>query len=190
MKDRYTNPYLELGSPVVAASKYRFWRSPKIVIAGLTRRIEAVYVATPLALGVGAYGIYDLAGYEPYAVTAVLNSAPMSSYLRAAFHGKHLAGGYLALNKSTIEQLPMADQETLARTELAELSRLLHTCPPARRQADEIKRAERRIDEIVDRLLCAALIGPMLIDPMLIDQSDSGYLRWRIAAMTVREAGN
>ncbi len=152
MKDRYTEPYLELGSPVVAASKYRFWRSPKIVIAGLTRRIEAVYVATPLALGVGAYGIYDLAGYEPYAVTAVLNSTFMSGYLRAAFHGKQLAGGYLALNKSTIEQLPMVDQETLAGTELTELSRLLHTCPPADRQADEIDRAERRIDEIVDRL--------------------------------------
>ena len=153
MKDRYTNPYLELGSPVVAASKYRFWSSPKIVIAGLTKRIEAVYVESPLALGVGAYGIYDLAGYEPYAVTAVLNSAPMSSYLRAAFHGKHLAGGYLALNKSTIEQLPMPDRETLAQTELAELSRLLHACQPARRQTAEIKRAERRIDEIVGRLL-------------------------------------
>jgi hypothetical protein len=168
MKDSYTNPWIELGSPVVAASKYRFWQSPKIVIAGMTKRLEAVYVATPLALGVGAYGIYDLAGYEPYAVTAVLNSTFMSTYLREACHDKHLAGGYLAINKSTIERLPMPDQETLAKTGLTELSKRLHTYRPAltqasrranpvavRRLAAEISRAEQRIDEIVDRLFLA-----------------------------------
>ena len=165
MKDRYAHPYVELGSPVVAASKYRFWQSPKIVVAGMTKRIEAVYVESPLALGVGAYGIYDLAGHEPFAVTAVLNSTFMSDYLRAAFHHKQLAGGYLAINKSTIQQLPMPDQEALARTELTELSKRLHTCRPAlsqspgranlaeaRRLAAEISSAEQRIDEIVNRL--------------------------------------
>lgn len=126
MKDRYAHPYIELGSPVVAASKYAFWESPKVVIAGMTKRIEAVYVESPLALGVGAYGIYDLAGYEPYAVTAVLNSTFTSDYLRENFHDKHLAGGYLAINKSTIEQLLMVDREALAKTDLARLSKLLH----------------------------------------------------------------
>jgi HAMP domain-containing protein len=36
----------------------------------------------------------------------------------------------------------------LARTELTELSKLLHTQPPA----DEISQAEQRIDELVSRL--------------------------------------
>ena len=154
MKDRYTHPYLELGSPVVAASKYRFWRSAKIVIAGLTKRIEAVYVPTPLALGVGAYAIYELAGYEPYAVTAVLNSTFMTGYLRAAFYHKQLAGGYLALSKSAIGQLPMVDRDTLAQTGLTGLSKRLHTCRSAdtRGLSGEIERAEQRIDEIVNRL--------------------------------------
>lgn len=147
MKDRYANPHIELGSPVVAASKYRFWQAPKIVIAGMTRRIEAVYLESPLALGVGAYGIYDFAGYEPYAVTAVLNSTFMSGYLRATFHHKHLAGGYLAINKSTIEQLPMVDRETLAGTELTELSKRLHTC--------RSRHVEQRIDDIVSDLFRA-----------------------------------
>ena len=152
LKDRYTHPHLELGSPVVAASKYRFWQASKIVIAGMTRRIEAVYVESPLALGVGAYGIYDFAGYEPYAVTAVLNSTFMSDYLRRTFHAKHLAGGYLALNKSTIEQLPMVDQDALARTELTELSKLRHAYRSAGGPADEVSHLEQRIDEIVSRL--------------------------------------
>lgn len=163
LKERYTHPHLELGSPVVAASKYRFWQSPKIVIAGLTRRIEAVYVETPLALGVGAYGIHDFAGYEPYAVTAVLNSTFVSDYLRTTFRHKQLAGGYLAINKSTIEQLPMVAPETLAQTELTGLSKLLHRAA-ARELTAEITRAEQRIDEIVNHLF-------------LIDQSDRTYLR-------------
>lgn len=151
MKDRYAHPYLELDSPAVAASKYRFWQAPKIVIAGLTRRIEAVYVDRPLALGVGAYGVHDLAGYEPYAVTAVLNSRFMSGYLRATFRHKHLAGGYLAINKSTIEQLPMVDRETLAQTGLTSLSKLRHNTA-ARGLTAEINHVDQRIDEIVDRL--------------------------------------
>ena len=163
LKDRYTHPHLELGSSVVAASKYRFWQSPKIVIAGLTRRIEAVYVETPLALGVGAYGIHDFAGYEPYAVTAVLNSTFMSDYLRTTFRHKQLAGGYLAINKSTVEQLPMVAPETLAQTELTGLSKRLHRAAGGGLTA-EITRAEQRIDEIVNHLF-------------LIDQSDRTYLR-------------
>jgi len=151
LKDRYTHPHLELGSPVVAPSKYRFWQSPKIVIAGLTRRVEAVYVESPLALGVGAYGIYDFAGYEPYAVTAVLNSTFVSDYLRMTFRHKQLAGGYLALNKSTIMQLPMVDPEMLAQTELTGLSKRLHRAAAGGLTA-EITRAEQRIDEIVNRL--------------------------------------
>jgi N-6 DNA Methylase len=148
LKHRYTHPHVELGSPAVAASKYRFWLAPKIVIAGLTRRIEAVYAERPLALGVGAYGLYGLAGYEPYAVTAVLNSTFMSDYLCETFRHKQLAGGYLAINKSTIEQLPMVDRDALSGSGLTELSKRLHTS----RLAAEIKNAEQRIDEIVDRL--------------------------------------
>lgn len=143
MKDRYFNPYIELGSPIVTESKYRFWESPKIVIAGMTRRIEAVYVEEPLALGVGAYGIYGLAGYEPYAVTAVLNSTFMSSYLREKFHDKHLAGGYLAINKSTIEQLLMLDKEVLVETNLTDLSRFLHHHRPM------LSRLSRRFETLI-----------------------------------------
>ena len=36
----------------------------------------------------------------------MLNSKYTSYYLRSKFKDKHLAGGYLAINKSTIEQLP------------------------------------------------------------------------------------
>jgi hypothetical protein len=126
MKSRFVNPHIVTDSTAVAESKYRFWRASKIVIAGMTKRIEAVFVETPLALGVGVYGIHNFAGYDPYALTAVLNSRFISDYLRENFRDKHLAGGYLAINKSTIERLPMAERETLNGSDLAHLSRLIH----------------------------------------------------------------
>jgi hypothetical protein len=85
MKSRFVNPHVATDSAAIAKSKYRFWRASKIVIAGMTKRIEAVFVETPLALGVGVYGIHDFAGYDPYALTAVLNSRFISDYLRENF---------------------------------------------------------------------------------------------------------
>lgn len=91
----------------IADSKWEFWNSPKIVIAGMTKEIEAVWVETPLALGVGVYAIYDWGGFNPKYLCSLLNSRYSSFYLINKFKDKHLAGGYLAINKSTIEQLPL-----------------------------------------------------------------------------------
>lgn len=122
MKSVFKHPYVTLGSSEIASSKYAFWKAPKIVIAGMTKRIEAVYVPEPLALGVGVYGVYDTGGIDPDALTAVLNSSFMSYYLRTEFADKHLAGGYLAINKSNIEQLPMVRISRKDQAHLADLA--------------------------------------------------------------------
>lgn len=121
MKSRFMNPHVPADSKEVASSKYIFWKSPKIVIAGMTKRIEAKFVETPLALGVGIYGIYDFGGFEPKALTAILNSKFMTHYLLKEFADKHLAGGYLAINKSTIEQLPLVGIAANTSGELVKL---------------------------------------------------------------------
>ena len=121
MKSRYTRPHITSSSDEIAESKYKFWNSEKIVVAGMTKRIEAVYTAEPLALGVGVYGLYDFAGFEPKALTSILNSKFMTYYLLKEFADKHLAGGYLAINKSTLEQLPIVSIDDAASEQLVEL---------------------------------------------------------------------
>ena len=113
MKDRYTDAYVYL-SDTFSDGKKTLWNNPKIVIAGMTKVIEATYVQSPLAIGVGAYAIYDFNGCNPCYVLGLLNSKYTSYYLMNKFRDKHLAGGYLAINKSTIEQLPfeIADEES------------------------------------------------------------------------------
>lgn len=119
MGKTYSNAYITKGKDI-ADSKWSFWNSPKIIVAGMTKVIESVYVTNPCALGVGIYGIYDFANYNPLFIVGLLNSKYMSYYLNIMFEEKHLAGGYLAINKSTIEDLPFAKptkeiEETIAR---------------------------------------------------------------------------
>jgi hypothetical protein len=110
MGQKYDEAYIENDNSL-AASKWNFWNKPKIIIAGMTKVIEAVYVNTPMALGVGVYAIFDWKDNDPYALTTVLNSRYLSHYLNIKFKDKHLAGGYLAINKSTLEELPIVKIE-------------------------------------------------------------------------------
>ena len=57
MKDKYSRAFIYLDSNITE-SKQEMWKNPKIIIAGMTKKIEACYVDTPLAIGVGVYAIY------------------------------------------------------------------------------------------------------------------------------------
>jgi len=106
MGSRYRRAFVKKGTGI-ADSKWSFWSNEKIVIAGMTKQIEAYYARKPLALGVGVYAIYDYAGFSPKFLLGILNSKFLSFYLNVKFKDKHLAGGYLAINKTTIEQMPL-----------------------------------------------------------------------------------
>jgi hypothetical protein len=124
-RDTYDDAFVK-ESDIIADSKWKFWKEPKIVIAGMTKVIEAVYVDKELALGVGVYGIYEFGGYDPYCLTALLNSKYYSYYFIRKFKDKHLAGGYLAINKSTIEEFPLLELNNKQEYCLKHLSALVH----------------------------------------------------------------
>ncbi|GAA8951514.1 hypothetical protein HpSP16_04280 [Helicobacter pylori] len=110
MRKCFRYPHISIKVPV-AKTKIDFWTNEKIVIAGMTKVIEAYYTKTPLALGVGIYAIYDFYGINPLLILGVLNSSFMSQYARENFKDKHMSGGYLGLNKGNLEKLPMFELE-------------------------------------------------------------------------------
>ena len=59
----------------------------------MTKVVEAFYTTNPIGMGVGIYGIYDFAGYNPYYILALLNSKYISYFLNIQFEEKHLGGG-------------------------------------------------------------------------------------------------
>lgn len=87
MKDKYSRAFIYLDSNITE-SKQEMWKNPKIIIAGMTKKIEACYVDTPLAIGVGVYAIYDFAGYNPFYILGILNSKSTTDFLTAEFSDK------------------------------------------------------------------------------------------------------
>jgi galactitol-specific phosphotransferase system IIB component len=151
MKNNFSQAYIQNDSKLIAKSKWNFWNNPKIVISGMTKTIEAVYSDEPLGLGVGIYGIYDCGKFLPLCLTAILNSKFLTYYFRNKFKDKHLAGGYLAINKSNIEELPLVEIPASDQRTLAKLAEKIHFAKKEDPLANTSKE-EKSIDNIIYRL--------------------------------------
>lgn len=147
MKSKYDNAHISLNCGL-SRQKIDFWMKPKVVIAGMTRVIEAVYTSSPYALGVGIYGIQCESSRQAQVLTAILNSKFISFYFTRKFRDKELAGGYLAINKNTIEQIPYIIPTENIMAEICDLSIGIHA---AKREdpAADTSLMEKRIDELV-----------------------------------------
>lgn len=151
MKDKYSRAFIYLDSNITE-SKQEMWKNPKIIIAGMTKKIEACYVDTPLAIGVGVYAIYDFAGYDPFYILGILNSKKTTEFLVAEFSDKHLAGGYLAINKSTIEQFLFPRNVSIdIQQQIAKIAKAIHLAKKENPQ-NEFSILENQIDAIVSHL--------------------------------------
>ena len=151
MKDKYSRAFIYLDSNITE-SKQEMWKNPKIIIAGMTKKIEACYVDTPLAIGVGVYAIYDFAGYNPFYILGILNSKSTTDFLTAEFSDKHLAGGYLAINKSTIEQFLFPQNvPSDVQQRIADIAKSIHLAKKENPKSDTAT-LESQIDSVVSHL--------------------------------------
>ncbi len=106
LKQKWQRPCLGWDSPQLTADKARLYREPKIVISGMSRRLEAAYDQQGCALGVQVYAARELQ-VDPFYLLGLLNSKLLSFLFRERFAAKRLAGGYLAVNKGQLAQLPI-----------------------------------------------------------------------------------
>ena len=122
MKHHFLRPYLKPDFNFVSRGKWDLFQQQKIVIAGMSKRIEAALLTDPVAVGVAVYSVTDWK-VDPWFLLAVLNSDVVSAWYRQEFRAKHLAGGYLAINKGQLEQIPIPDIDQGAQLELARMTR-------------------------------------------------------------------
>jgi SAM-dependent methyltransferase len=106
LKRTYARPQLPLDMPELTVAKRRLFSEPKIVIAGLSRRLEAAWDGRGLALGVQVYSASDCQ-LDPFYLLALLNSKLFSYLFATRYAAKRLAGGYLAINKGQLARLPV-----------------------------------------------------------------------------------
>jgi hypothetical protein len=157
MNRKFKRAFITKGTDI-ASTKWAFWQNEKIVIAGMTKRIEAIYFTEPLAIGVGVYAIPNYSTFHPKVLLALMNSKYLTYYLNTKFRDKHLAGGYLAINKSTIEQLPLVKIEECKQNDILMLvDRILSLTQNddylqnSQKQA-KVKALEAKIDQLVYKL--------------------------------------
>lgn len=106
MKRDFTSPVLPANAACLTDRKRELFRDRKIVVAGMTRRLEAAYDSGGLALGVQVYAVAE-PDEDPHYLLALLNSRLLSYLFRIRFQAKQLAGRYLAINKGPLERLPI-----------------------------------------------------------------------------------
>jgi adenine-specific DNA-methyltransferase len=119
----YHRPRLPLDIPELTAAKRRLFASPKIVIAGMSRRLEAAWDDRGLALGVQVFAAHQLQ-LDPYYLLALLNSKLISYLFATRYAAKRLSGGYLAINKGQLSQLPIRDTDEHRSADLRRHQRL------------------------------------------------------------------
>ena len=104
----YKKPYINYDATVISEGKWQLFNSPKILIAGMTKRIEAfIDIKGELAPAVSVYSILNPDTSILEYVLALLNSKLINIYFLNKFIDKHLAGGYISINNLLLQQIPL-----------------------------------------------------------------------------------
>lgn len=106
LNKKYENPKLILDKNLITEGKIGLFTSPKIVIGGMTTRIEAAYDKQGTGIGVNVYAVTDPKLNEYY-LLGLLNSKLLSFYFSIINQAKHLAGEFFAINKGQLAKLPI-----------------------------------------------------------------------------------
>ena len=113
----------------------------------MTKEIESVYVNEPLGLGVGIFGIYKIDDLEAYMLTSILNSKFITYYFSEKFKDKALSGGYLALNKNIIYEIPFINPTDQIRSKSINISKEIHHLKKENPESDTTA-LESKIDHL------------------------------------------
>jgi len=157
---RWRDPRIAPDSSVLTRRQRQLFASPKLVIAGLTRRLEAAWDAQGLALGVQVFAATEFQA-DPFYLLALLNSKLLSYLFRTRFAAKRLGGGYVAVNKGQLARLPVVDCSRFNSDDQQRLVRLVVLAKGSSDRSLQLAAADAEIDRLVYKLyrLTAQQIG-------------------------------
>jgi hypothetical protein len=90
----------------MSVKRYKESRAEKVIIGGMTKRLECYYDSGEYLAGKSTTIVLDY-DHLKY-VTAVLNSTLMTFYYRVFFNSMSLAGGFYRIGAPQVKTLPMA----------------------------------------------------------------------------------
>lgn len=147
MKAQFAMPQLPMDCELLSEGKRRLFSQEKIVIAGMSRELEAAWDQGGTALGVQVFAAADFC-IDAYYLLGLLNSRLLSELFRTRFAAKKLGGGYFSINKGQLSKLPIAipsQQNAQLADQISELAK--HSVA----EGPSVARDER-LDQMVERL--------------------------------------
>ena len=149
MNEKYQKPKLVFNSKIITDGKWELYNSPKIVVGGMTKVLEAAFDEEGVAVGVGVYCLTDF-NENPFYIIGILNSKFATYYFRKHFEAKHLAGNYLAINASQLKRIPFPTNPD--RKKQNQIIKLVEQIMELKKENKNTLRFELKIDEIVYEL--------------------------------------
>lgn len=106
LKKDYIEPFITYDSEIISEGKWSLFSRPKIMVAGMTKKIEAsLDINGDYAPAVSVYSICGEIDILKQ-IIIIINSKLMNWFFESKFSDKHMAGGYISVNNLLLQQIP------------------------------------------------------------------------------------
>ncbi|MBM3157650.1 MAG: hypothetical protein FJ004_10265 [Chloroflexi bacterium] len=152
IKDSYQSPIVrETDLKRMSPRRYGQACAKKIIIGGMTKRLECFYDSGEYLAGKSTTIILEGNMQDLAYTTGILNSSLISFWYTAFFKSLSLAGGYLRINHNQISKIPIP---AIDKSSQGKLSTVVHKIVQAKKKDPYADTAtlERQIDQMVYKL--------------------------------------
>ena len=151
IKDQYLYPMIDI-SAIKEINPKRSYQadSEKIIVAGMTKKIEAYLDSGEYLAGKSTIIIIDEHKKLLY-LTGILNSKLMEFYLSKFFHSKKMAGDFITISKDIIDSIPLPSKDVESDELLVSMVDEMISAS-ALDEETKIQHYQKQIDELVYKL--------------------------------------
>jgi hypothetical protein len=159
IRDSFIRPVIDNDCILkVNPTRLRQASAEKIIVGGMTKRVECIYDKGQYLAGKSTTVIYGNEKIDLRALVCILNSKMISFWYKVYFNSLSLAGGYLQIGNATVKKIPLALTVENNQTKLIELHDLITDLTKSDNYSDDlviqtkVERYKDQIDQIVYRL--------------------------------------
>lgn len=138
------------------AKRYQQAQQPKIIVAGMTQRLECALDATGSILAAKSTSIVWVEGetLDLRYLLGLLNSQLLSFYFSHAFNGNQLQGGYFRVGPPQLRSLPISIPERNSAADRRDYTQMIEWVGQRLicQSKPEIQQLDRNIDQLVYQL--------------------------------------
>lgn len=151
IKDKYTYPMIDISAiKEINPKRSHQADSEKIIVAGMTKKIEAYLDSGEYLAGKSTIIIVDEHKKLLY-LTGILNSKLMEFYLSKFFHSKKMNGDFITISKDIIDSIPLPSKDVESDELLASMVDEMISAS-ALDEETKIQHYQKQIDKLVYKL--------------------------------------